>query len=278
MTLPFRDCLVLSDIDGTLVPHPYGSGVPLERRATYVARLAALCQSPSFGLVTGRKLAGFERLFTECGHPPVCPVVLGVEFGAHCYLRGVAIYEHQANAALAAIAHALHAALATRPEFSSPLSLIAQMAQGCIEGAVIEEKAAILQIDWRFKHEATEHLFEEFLFELLNPLLASERGLFAQVFGRRIDIAELGFVPKQAVWPKIQRFFSESTGKTLVLLGDELYDSYMFSDFLKNHSNSFADIVTCSVGRRLPHASRHFETVDAALDFVEATLAGHNAL
>lgn len=287
--VPEGPLFILSDIDGTLVPHPYFSGMPSSQRAHYVHRVAALFDDDRFGLLTGRGHTNFERLLSEASLPTTLrPALLGLEFGAHFYRRNCTLFESPAcpgvQGLLAALAEAFERATVRNPTFLPKDDLATRMALGRIEGFVMEHKALIGQVDWHYSEAFTLEAFGHFLVEEVNPLLIHQPNVAVQVFPSRIDILQRGFVPKAGFFERMPgSTFKSKTPVHIIALGDELYDAYLFRYLRQRgevpssnggHESSppFASVRCYSVGRRLPHTDGHFASIDEALTQVESWL------
>ena len=271
--------IVVSDIDGTLVPHPYSSGMSVQQRAGYIQRFGALCSRPFFGVVTGRKKAGFDRLRQEGQlSAQLFPAFLALEFGGQIFFEGNQVHAHEPNALLQKYVLELCGALRTHAEFSVLENIESQIQQGRMRGYVIEQKAAIVQLDWYFSDDAVRSAFTEFLFRFVNPYLLKTNQVYGQVFGHRFDLCEVGFVPKHGVWQKAPAAWKKNITSNglvkpeLIVLGDELYDAYMFQSFKALVPSVFSKVEACAVGGPLPFADRVFANEADALDYVEAVL------
>ena len=222
---------VLSDIDGTLVPHPFFSGLTNAERGRYVARMQALFEHRNFGVVTGRAEDSYERLQHDSGLASRRPVFLGLEFATHLLGRSERFYTAPAAASLARLMSDLAHTLGERLEFASDEDILTRMARGRMEGYVLEPKTLVAQVEWYFPQLALQEAFGHFLREWLNPRLLAAPDLAVQLFPSRIDVLARGFVPKSGFFERLPPGVFETLFKgydTLVVLGDELYDSYMF--------------------------------------------------
>ena len=273
---------ILSDIDGTLVPHPYFSGLTTAERAVYVKRMARCFDSPRFGLITGRGRASYDRLLADSGVAlahPAHPALLGLEFGAHLQARETILHESSAYAPLHAILDSIDEAVGTaalqRPEYASEGDLLSRMAQGRIQGFVLEPKALIGQVEWYFSEASTQAAFGHFVTNLINPLLIEHADVAVQVFSSRVDLLARGFVPKADLRERAGAdAFDAATGgaRSIIALGDELYDAYMFRYLRSLQGSVFSSVRCYSVGRDLPHADGRFDTILEALTQVESWL------
>lgn len=275
-----QEVFVVSDIDGTLVPHPYFSGIDVAGRAQYIRRVIDLFDRPNFALVTGRMKAGWERLFKEAGVARRFPKILGLEFGAQLYVDGELVHERAQNPLIHAIAEHMAAALGEVPEFQVGESFEAQREKGLMRGYVIEEKATIVQIDWNFPDPGVSMRFVEFLTEKLNPYLTRSNEVYAQVLPHRIDVCEAGFVPKAHVWAdlcaRVERGLLPAGARPrAVVLGDEIYDGYMFNAFEALAPRTFSSVESWGVGKKKVPFAKGMKSDEAeALALVEALLGG----
>lgn len=265
--------LVISDIDGTLVPHPFSSGVSLKDRAHHVERVGKLFKHKNFGLVTGRTRAGVKRLFSESGMESSEPYFLGVEFAAHLYQENKALQERPQDKVLVEIKELLDTELA---RFGEAIDFLGPnfISNGRLSGYFMELKSAMLQIEWDLGSAQKDAQFNTHLSYLLNPYLRRHEIVYTQVYANRLDLVSANFIPKQKFWKYAEKSFKQAmTPKpALYLLGDELYDAYMFEEFIKLHKGEFSEIHAISVGRELPFATRQFANATETLTFVENLL------
>ena len=98
------------------------------------------------------------------------------------------------------------------------------------------------------------------------------------MFGHRLDLCETGFIPKRHIWrnaPQAWKNLVTQNGlekPDLVVLGDELYDSYLFAGFKELVPSVFNSVEACAVGGPLPGADRLFANEAEALSYVEKIL------
>ena len=269
---------VISDIDGTLVPHPYTSGLSPAQRSQAVARVGTLTQNPRFSLVTGREWNGYGRLFAECQLPLQVPQALGVDFGAQIYHNGRKYNETTPSVTLGELIQEL---VDQVKEFGPELPITgpgSASSQGKFKGYVFEKKEAVLQIEWDFEDHAKDTLFCNKVTKIVNSFLLPGRGLYAQIFANRIDVMPHHVIPKSTFWPYFQEILKYSQAQWaethLYLFGDELYDAYMFRTFLTTYRPLFKEVTAVSVGSLLPHATQTCASPAEALAQVEQLLLG----
>ena len=261
--------LVISDVDGTLVPHLYFSDLSPQARESAVRRMERLCQHPRFGIVTGRRRASLDALFASAGFPgaPDSCRLLACEFGAHIQSSGSLVRESPQDPHVLRVHGRLQEALAqgTLPRSDGRFPL---------RGVFVEHKPSSVQIDWDLGDAAANlDIFRE-VSVLVNGLVL-EHSLGMQVFRNRVDVLAPSFQPKRGLVPWILRAFPEvrSGPHELVLLGDELYDNGLFEEFLQGAASSlFSSIRALSVEHHLPSATGHLETTEDALDLAEKVL------
>jgi hypothetical protein len=269
-----RELYIITDIDGTVVPHPYHSGLSQEQRNPYVARLLELMRNHHVACVTGRTLAGWQRLWREAGHEPHLPRLMGLSFGAEIYYHAKHVDGRAQSAELTQVVHELHAALETEKDFRNQAEADDIMRHGRLQGYFFEEKTHIVQLDWNFATEALNLRFAEHVFHALNPHLAKATSLRCQVFHRRIDILANGFVPKAELAHSVRRWVDDTRltdaarRPDCLVLGDELYDDYLFES-MKRLEHDLFHKVTClgvdnGVGTRFRHADKTVAGPDEA--------------
>jgi hypothetical protein len=270
---------VISDIDGTLVPHPFLSGKNVNDRRRSFERLLELFRYDNFGLMTGRRQVGFERYGSEYQLPLIYPAFLGVEFGAHLAIRGEWVSRSPQNEELAELLGRVEQAVAALPGLHHGGDPEEALRKGAIETYYIELKSRIAQVEAHYPTAEANRLFQETVEEIVNAQCIGPSCLTFQSFAsqRRLDVVERGFVPKSGFLPTLARHLLPRGGvnsTTLVTLGDELYDSYMFR-YLKEEART-ADLRVCaiSVARPLPYADVVVRDTESALGLVEELLAG----
>jgi|GEM_PF-4818336 len=266
---------VLSDIDGTLVPHPFFSGLTNTQRAAYIERMLALFAREDFGVVTGRAEESFQRLFSDSNLKPCRPKFLGLEFAAVMLGRDEAYVTPKNFAPLNTLMRELAEATGARQDFASDEDLLTLMARGRIEGYLLEPKSRLAQVEWYFSDVRRQEAFGHFLREWLNPRLLDLPEITVQLFPTRVDLLERGFRPKWGFFERLppgifERLFSGYS--RLVVLGDELYDSYMFRYVKTLQGGPFSRVECYSVGGPLPYADGTFATIAEALEQVEKWL------
>lgn len=277
---------VITDIDGTVVPHPYHSGLSQEERNPYIARLLELMRNHHVACVTGRTMAGWQRLWHEAELEPHLPRLMGLSFGAEVYEHGRHVDPHKPTSAeLRSVVTELRHTLNHEPTFRQHADTKDIMLRGRLQGYYFEEKTHIVQLDWNFASEAMNLRFAEHVFHVLNPHLAKATSLRCQVFHRRIDILANGFVPKAELsrhvehWVNTTRLapdpslvlkgHSKSHDKPFCLvLGDELYDDYLFESMNALSPALFKKVICIGVdngvGTRFRHAHRTVSGPDGA--------------
>jgi hypothetical protein len=286
---------ILSDIDGTLVPHPYFSGMASSQRARYVERVASLFSDERFGLLTGRGLTSFERLLSDANlSRALRPHFLGLEFGAHLYAGQANLFQSPVasgvHAVLNAIGEAFGQMVLKNPNLAPKDDLLTRMAQGRMEGFVLEPKALIGQVEWFYPDALTQEAFGHFLSEVVNPLVLNQPDVALQVFPSRIDVLQRGFVPKAGFLERLpSSLLGNGPAPHVIALGDELYDSYMFRYLREVHAQGlsettagvprkspgkspFASVRCYSVGRELAFTDGRFASIEEALTQVETWL------
>jgi len=255
---------IISDIDGTLVPHPYISGLSVEKRKKYVKRLHSLMHFPHFGLMTGRRLEAVQRLFTEQDLPFSFPAFLGTEFGTHLYAQGKDILKRQPCEKI----QKLHENIMKNIESSSELIKdhkgLAQLNTGILESFFVEKKTWCMQIDCGFKKEALQKEFWKQVGMALNPYIIQEKPL-AQIFQNRVDLFSHEFVPKTGFSNFLKEHFLLDENTKIIALGDEAYDALMFEDLKKN----FKQVECFAVGENLPFADAVFSSCEDSLGYLE---------
>ena len=272
---------VITDIDGTVVPHPYHSGLTQSQRNPYIARLLALMHNHHVACVTGRTLAGWKRLWCEAGLEPHLPRLMGLSFGADVYSHGHHVHARPPSQEMDVVVRELKEALGQEADFRSQADTDDIMRRGLLQGYSFEAKTHIVQIDWNFPTEAKNLRFAEHVFRALNPHLAKATSLRCQVFHRRIDILANGFVPKAELAHHLTQWVHETRladprQPDCVVLGDELYDDYLFES-VKALSPAIFGKVTCigvdnGVGTQFRHADHTVLGPDGAWAAIEARL------
>ncbi len=271
--------LVLSDIDGTLIPHPFLSGVSTEDKSEDVSRMFSLFGHKNFGLVTGRRKAGFERFFREYRMTETFPAFLAVEFATHISVFGKWVVERAQNSSVSRLMNELAEEICTYPEFNEGHNLAQALQRGWFDTYFLEEKTLCAQIEGHFPSPEKLARYFAVVEKILNPYTIGAGALAVQSFPsmRRIDVLENGFLPKCGFWPTIESH-RESLGicadsdLTVVALGDEHYDSYMFR-YLKNElGERFKNVFTISVSHKLNYATHWCHNTRTALSFVENVL------
>jgi hypothetical protein len=262
---------VITDIDGTLVPHPYHSGLSQSERSPYVHRLHDLIHSHHVACVTGRGEGGWRRLLHDAGVQPALPRLAGFEFGADVYYHGERLQLKSSVGEVPAVLAELRSAFAEHPEFRNQTDSSQIMSSGRLQGYYIEEKLQMAQIDWSFSSDALNLKFAELVFGVLNPHLAHNRNLKAQVFHQRIDLLEHDFIPKAALADHVLRWVRETTtsraDRHCWVFGDELYDDYLFRSIKEMVPSCFASVFCVAVANGRPMQFRYAdETVDGPDD------------
>jgi hypothetical protein len=275
-----RRVLVLSDIDGTLVAHPFLSGKNLDARRESVHRMFNLFSHPNFGIVTGRRKEGFERFFAEYDLEYRLPAFLGVEFATHHAVHGEWVVWKEQSALVRRVMQSLQRVVEANAEFGKGHDVFQALRAGKIETYFLEEKTVCAQIEAHFPEAALQRRFFSLVEDVVNPLAAGNAGLALQGFFSmgRLDILEKGFVPKAGFWGTIEKYredmsLAPDSELTVVALGDELYDSYMFRYLRSELGEKFGKVFTVSVGKVLAHATHWCRGTDDALSFVERVLA-----
>ena len=266
-----RKLWVLSDIDGTLVPHPYFSGLSAAERVAYVDRLSALCVFPNFAVMTGRMVEGYRRLFEDSGRSLVFPAALGLEFGSLLYHSGKQWNTCLPYAPLQELVADLEAELAKEPAFLIGSNLYERMKSGKMTGFVRELKHQLAQIEWYLDNEVLKRKCMQTVRDFLNQSLLGKGQPFRfQFFENRVDLLQPGFTPKATF--SLSDFFGadfDPTKDFVLALGDELYDDHMFWHL----KSQLGDRALCaSVGHTLRRAHHTFENEADTLDFVESVL------
>jgi len=270
---------VLSDIDGTLIPHPFLSGVSTEDKSEDVARMFSLFEHKNFGLVTGRRKAGFERFFREYNMAETFPAFLAVEFATHVSVFGKWVVERSQNSSVSRLMKELAAEIGAYSEFNEGHNLAQALQRGWFDTYFLEEKTLCAQIEGHFPDAEKLAKYFAVVEKILNPYTIGAGALAVQSFPsmRRIDVLENGFLPKCGFWPTIESH-REALGicadseLTVVALGDEHYDSYMFR-YLKNDLGArFKRVYTISVSHKLNYATHWCPDTRTALSFVENVL------
>lgn len=268
---------VITDVDGTLVPHPYHSGLSQDERDPYVHRLHRLIHSSHVACVTGRGAAGWRRLFDDAGLTPVLPRLAGFEFGADVFFHGERQPLKTRSGEVQAVLEELRSAFLSHQEFRNQTDITEIMSSGRLQGYFIEEKQQMAQIDWCFSSAALNLQFAELVFGILNPHLAHNRSLKAQVFHQRIDLLEHDFVPKAALADHVSKWVRETTCRVshrqCWVFGDELYDDYLFRSVKELVPSCFASVQCVAVanGRsaRFQHADHLVDGPDDVWRLIE---------
>lgn len=267
-----HEIYIITDIDGTVVPHPYHAGLSKEDRKPYVSKLRKLIHNHHVACITGRTFRGWERLWRDADYEPAAPRLLGLCFGAETFYHGRLIPAQNRSPDLEAVIHELRSALERNPDFRIEAEVAEIMKIGKLQGYFIEEKPRIIQIDWNFPSEHLNHQFSETVFSCLNRYLARKHALKCQVFHNRIDILAEGFVPKAELTSHIEHWVLETrlartqdedslnAKPDCIVLGDELYDDYLFESVKTLASKVFAN-VRC-IGVQHPHTKVEFRFAD----------------
>jgi trehalose-6-phosphatase len=274
-----RRVLVLSDIDGTLVDHPFLSGSHVEARRNSVERMFRLFENPNFGIVTGRRKEGFERFFREYDLAYSLPHFLAVEFATHHAVKGEWVVWRERNDHVNELMKALKYRVELDAEFGAGHDVFMALQKGKIETYFLEEKTICAQIEAHFPSVALQQRFFSIVEEHVNPLVTGFSSLTLQSFASmgRLDVLEKGFVPKAGFWPTIERHREAfdlvvDSDLTIVALGDELYDSYMFRYLKDELCHRFHRVFTVSVGKKMTGATHVCAHPEHALSFVERIL------
>jgi trehalose-6-phosphatase len=274
-----RRILVLSDIDGTLVDHPFLSGSHVEARRNSVQRMFRLFGHSNFGIVTGRRKEGFERFFREYDIPYALPNFLAVEFATHHAVDGEWVLWRDRNACVSELMRTLQGLVESDVEFGNGHDVFMALQKGKIETYFLEEKTICAQIEAHFPSAALQKRFFSVVEEHVNPLVTGSSTLSLQSFASmgRLDVLEKGFVPKAGFWPTIEKHrvkfdLVPDPELTIVALGDELYDSYMFRYLKEELGHRFARVLTVGVGKRMTGATHVCDHPKEALSFVERIL------
>jgi hypothetical protein len=272
--------IVLSDIDGTLIPHPFLSGVSTEAKGEDVMRMFALFEHKNFGLVTGRRKVGFERFFREYPLSERLPAFLAVEFATHVAVLGKWVVQRIQNESVAKLMRELNERVSAQSEFCVGHDLGAALNRGWFDTYFLEEKTLCAQIEGHFPDPALLRRYFSFVEGILNPYTVGANGLAVQSFPSmgRIDVLEPGFVPKSGFWPVIEAHrealnLAPDAELTVVALGDEHYDSYMFRYLKEELGERFRGVITVSVGHVLNYATHKCPNTRSALSFVEKVLS-----
>lgn len=276
-----NDIFVISDIDGTLVPHPFLSGKNVDERRRSFVRLLDLFRYDNFGLMTGRRQVGFERYGSEYQLPVIYPAFLGVEFGAHLAVRGEWVSRSPQNEELASLLGQVERAVSSLSGINSVGDPEEALRRGVVESHYIELKCRIAQLESHYPTPEANRLFQETVEQIVNAQCIGPSTLTFQSFAsqRRLDVVERGFVPKSGFLPTLARHLFPRRGvnsTTLVALGDELYDSYMFRHLKQESQTSQSRVLAFSVTRPLPHADAMVRDTESALCLVEDLLAGRS--
>lgn len=261
---------IITDIDGTVVPHPYHSGLTQSERNPYITRLLELMRNHHVACVTGRTPQGWRRLWTDSGNDPHLPRLMGLSFGAEVYFHGKALPVTPSSHELTQATEELRTALAAIADFRNQADTAVVMSKGQLQGYSIEVKPRIVQIDWNFATESMNLRFAEQVFHTLNPHLASKAALRCQVFHQRIDILSDGFVPKAelahhvADWVQNTRLAAAENREHLpecLVLGDELYDDYLFRSIKTLKPKVFGHVRCIGVRNGNPALFQHADQV-----------------
>lgn len=270
--------LIISDIDGTLLPHPFEYENSSFDRQAMTSKFSQFCGHPQFWIVTGRRKSGYEKIFTDVNMQPKFAKVTGLEFGSHLFFEGQVVHEPQQNQNLVKMVERFMAASATHEVFAPFVVGKLQYLTGSLNGFIVETKAWLAQTEWSFPKSQKMHLeFEDFYRFLLNELLHDIPDVYLQIFLNRIDFVQRDFVPKAGMWSRLQKHVPQNDlnqyqGWELIVLGDEWYDACMFKD-LKQFENKVFSKVTCvSVGKDLPYASQRVRDPQEAQNLVASIL------
>ncbi len=257
------ETFIVTDIDGTLVPHPYHSGLSQEERNPYVQRLVELISRDHVACVTGRSMWGWRRLLEDAGEKPGLPRLAGLEFGADVYFKGNQVPQKKSSGEIALVVSELKEELSQHAEFRSQTEVGQIMSAGKLNGYFIEEKNQMVQIDWSFATEGLNLKFAELVFSVVNPHLAHNQALKTQVFHQRIDLLENDFVPKASLSQHLREWVNDVSPQSSVAhrrclaFGDELYDDYLFKSLKALQGELFAEVLTFGVGHAADRPLRH---------------------
>lgn len=219
--------LVISDIDGTMIPNPYYAPIGEKEHAALCRRFFDLLKKhPQLWLATGRTIETYARLVTFSGDVAY-PEFLLSEFGSDIYRMGDAYLRLPADPVLMECERVFTDLLA---EMNYPEDL-SDGEQG-LHGVCLETKRRIMHVDWDL---GSKELDNKFLTEFPERIrsLPEVRGLSVRVFGqlRRIDICSPEFSPKVSVWQALGPLIGDK--KEIWVLGDDEYDRAMFEALQK---------------------------------------------
>ena len=258
--------LVVSDIDGTLIPNPYYSNISRGDHAKLCHKLKDLLERrPEIWLATGRTFETYAYLLKTFSGAIAYPDYFLGEFGSDVYRRG-APYTSLAQDPVLMECERIFTDLLVEMGYPEDL----REGEHALEGVCLETKRRIMHVDWDLGSEATDRrVLEEFPERL--KTVPEVSGLFVRVFEdlRRIDLCSPGFVPKVSVW---ERFAGLLAGKSLVwIFGDDAYDQDMFRTV--KAMAPWAEVRFGSANPEIP-GDRSFTCGAEVMDFIDTLYDG----
>lgn len=210
--------LVVADIDGTLLEHPYWTDVPFERKAETCRRMIEMLRRRRLCLCTGRPRRYYESLLREFGNDCVYPWYLVAECGGEVVRDGETVFEREPDPALAALEEDLRDWSRRRG-----LAIDDDPGETSVIGICFERRRCILDVDWNLGEQARNDAMQQELFSHMQDVV-DESKLRLTVYPeiRRITACSADFQPKVSIWPAIRSQLGEPDD--IWVVGDEPLD------------------------------------------------------
>ncbi len=215
--------LVVSDIDGALVDHPYLSSATFERRERDCRRMISLLRSHHVCLSTGRPRHYYESFQKTYAGEAVYPWCLVAEFGSEVLVDGKLVVTKPPDPLLTELERAVRRWAVRR----GGIKIDEDPSEESVEGLCFEIKRQILDIDWNFGDPRRDESFPAELRELLERIVDPSQlryDVYPEI--RRIIVRSAGFQPKVSIWPEIKPILGNPA--TIWVFGDEKLDVAMF--------------------------------------------------
>lgn len=253
--------LVISDIDGTLIPNPYYCKISPKQHARLCLDLMKLLTgNPRMWLATGRTFQTYSSLLQTFGGAVAYPEIFIGEFGCDIYKQGASHLSLPQDPVLMECERIFTDLLV---EMGYPEDL-SDGEQG-LHGVCLETKRRIMHVDWDLGSDGEDRRFLREFPERIRSV-PEVRGLSVRVFEnlRRIDLCSPDFIPKVSVWETLG---GQLLGKEQIwILGDDAYDREMFAAIKKT-----APAATVKFGSANPDipADAYFSCGSGAMDFAQ---------